>query len=192
LAHALVPPKFRFYVRLVSANKSPAARLRRAWDRCQTLPFGSAIFSRLLGAMVPYTGTIRPRVLELRPGYARVELRDRRGVRNHLGSIHAIAIANLAEVTSGLAMTLALPAEARGIVTSFSIDYVKKARGTLTAECATGPVDASVQQAHHFVAVVRDDVGDEVARGTAAWLIGPTPRPETPREATAAATTAAR
>jgi acyl-coenzyme A thioesterase PaaI-like protein len=127
----------------------------------------------MLGLMIPYTGSIHPLVLELRPGYAKVQMRDRRSVRKHLHSIHAIALMNLGEVTTGLAMTLAMPDDARGIVTGLSMEYRKKARGLLTAECTTPPFDASVSAQHDFHADIVDASGDVVARATAQWLVGP-------------------
>jgi acyl-coenzyme A thioesterase PaaI-like protein len=148
-------------------------RLRSLWDRLHAKPGGAWLFSRLLGTMVPYTETIRPLVVELRPGYARVVMRDRRAVRNHLRSIHAIALMNLGEVTSGLATMVGLPNDARGILTGLSIEYLKKARGTLTAECAAPRVDTSEQREHEVEAVIRDAAGDVVARARARWLIGP-------------------
>jgi acyl-coenzyme A thioesterase PaaI-like protein len=145
----------------------------RLWRTLSPLPAGKWIFSRLLGFVVPYTGSVRPRVEELRPGYARVSMRDRRAVRNHLHSIHAIALANLAEVTSGLAMIVGLPDDARSIVTGFSIEYLKKARGPLSAECVVSSVNTSVESEQLIESVVRDLAGDVVAKATARWLVGP-------------------
>jgi acyl-coenzyme A thioesterase PaaI-like protein len=155
------------------SSSAPGARLLRLWRTLSPLPTGKWLFSRLLGFTVPYTGSVRPHVEELRPGYARVSMRDRRGVRNHLHSIHAIALANLAEVTSGLAMIVGLPDDSRSIVTGFSIEYLKKARGPLSAECSVHPVDAATEREHSIQSVVRDSAGDVVARATARWLVGP-------------------
>lgn len=123
--------------------------------------------------MAPYTGTIRPRVEELREGYARVSMRDRRGVRNHLSSVHAIAMMNLAEVSSGLALLYALPDDARAILTGLSIEYQKKGRGTLTAEALVQVPASNERREYEFDSVIRDAAGDTVATATARWLVGP-------------------
>ena len=148
-------------------------QIRSLWHRFRRLPGGKRLFSAALGRLAPYTGTISPRVEELREGYARVAMRDRRAVRNHLRSVHAIALMNLAEVTSGLALTYALPADARAILTGLSIDFLKKARGTLTAEASLEPPQSSERREYEFESRIRDEVGDLVAIARARWLVGP-------------------
>jgi uncharacterized protein (TIGR00369 family) len=152
---------------------APGERVRALWRRLSSLPGGKALFSFFFGRMVPYTGILGARVEALEPGFCRVSLRDRRRVRNHLDSIHAMALANLAEAASGLAVVAALPPDVQGIVTAFSIAYVKKARGRLVAECRVqvGPVTAEREQQAEIT--ITDAQGDVVARATATWRLRP-------------------
>ncbi len=156
-------------------TSSPVARIQALWRRLSPLPGGRWLFNRLFRRAVPYTGSVHPVVTDLEPGYARVSMRDRRAVRNHLNSVHAIALANLGEVASGLAMVGALPATVRGIVVGIEVAYHKKARGTLVAECRCDVPEVTAPAEHRVVAHVRDEAGDEVATVTARWLLGPVP-----------------
>jgi acyl-coenzyme A thioesterase PaaI-like protein len=126
--------------------------------------------------MVPYTGSMGARIEELEPGRAVASLRDRRAVRNHLGTVHAVALVNLGEVVTGLAVLTALPTGLRGIVTGLSAEYLKKARGDLIATArADAPGLAAVTETRDLevVAEIRDRSEQVVARVTARWRVGP-------------------
>lgn len=150
--------------------------IREAWDRLHALPGGKRLFSRVVGTMAPYTGSIGAQVVELSHGRSRVELRDRRAVRNHLRSIHAIALANLAELAGNIVVAYSMPDDARFIVAGMSMEYLKKARGTLSASSDIA-VPATSERVELEVPVsIRDASGDEVARATLRTLIGPKKR----------------
>ena len=131
------------------------------------------MFSLGLGWIAPYSGSIRARVEEIRPGYARVSMRDRRRVRNHLRSIHAIALINLGEIATGLAVLSTLGEDMRGIVLNLQADYVKKARGNLTATAEFSlPQSLDDDTACEVEAELRDPADEIVAVVKATWLLG--------------------
>lgn len=147
--------------------------LRDAWNLLGGLPGGKILFSRLVGRLAPYSDTIRARVTVLRPGFCQIEIDDQPSVRNHLASIHAVALVNLAELAGNIALAYALPNDARFIVAGLSIEYLKKARGTITAtsEC---PMPSSNQRLEYEVPVIMtDSAGEVVARATLRSLVGP-------------------
>jgi acyl-coenzyme A thioesterase PaaI-like protein len=144
-----------------------------AWRRLAPLPGGKWLFSKLIGWVAPYTGSIGARVELLEPGHVRVSLRDRRAVRQHLGSVHAVALVNLAEVASGLAMLGAAGPGVRGIVTALRIEYQKKARGRLVAESTATPPSISEPTDAEVTATITDSEGDIVAVATVTWRLSP-------------------
>ncbi len=155
------------------AGEAPGALLWRLWRRLSSVPGGRWAFGWILRLLVPYSGTIRPRVEALEPGYARISVRDRRRIRNHLRSVHAVALVNLGELTSGLAMLTGLPPSTRGIVTGLAVEYHKKARGRLVAECRCVPPHAGDAAEYTVTARIRDMDGDAAADVSVVWLLGP-------------------
>lgn len=143
------------------------------WRRLSPQPAGAWLFSFALGRIAPYSGSIGARVEQLRPGYARVRLRDKRRVRNHLRSIHAVALINLGEIATGLAVLSTISSDMRGIVTRIEADYLKKARGELIAEAEFSlPAELDENTPCQVEAALRDTSGDTVTLVRASWLIG--------------------
>jgi acyl-coenzyme A thioesterase PaaI-like protein len=158
---------------MASLSASPGERVLSLWRRLTPLPFGRQMFMIAFARQVPYSGALGARVTRLEPGFVSLSLDDRRAVRNHLNSVHAIALANLGEMASGLAMTTALPGRVRSIVTGLSVQYEKKARGRLTAESRVIVPEVHGDTDHEVVAAIRDAAGDTVATVRVRWRLSP-------------------
>jgi acyl-coenzyme A thioesterase PaaI-like protein len=99
-------------------------------------------------------------------------MRDRRFHRNHLKSLHAIALANLAECASGLSLVPGLPAKGQAILTHFEIDYLKKARGTIEATASCSPPVSVETQNLVVESKLFNNKMELVAQSRATWRIG--------------------
>ena len=79
------------------------------WNRLKLNAVGRWLFSRAVCLKAPYFATIRPLIDRLEPGYCELRFSKRRSVTNHIGTIHAIAMCNAAELAAGLATEVTTP-----------------------------------------------------------------------------------
>src|SRR5690606_28074134 len=96
-------------------------------------PGGRWLFSRLVCWKAPYFSSVAPRIVSLQPGRGEATLRHRRRVSNHLGTVHAIALCNLAEFIGGLTTDVSIPTSMRWIPRGMDVEYLKKASGGMRA-----------------------------------------------------------
>lgn len=138
-------------------------------------PAGRWLFSRLVCWKAPYFSSIAPRIETLEPGRCIATLRHRRAVTNHIGTVHAIALCNLAEFTGGLACDAGIPASMRWIPKGMTVAYLKKAMGTMraTATPAFPPREAAEGYELPFEVEVQDSRGETVFRARIAMWVSP-------------------
>ncbi|HEX6591528.1 MAG TPA: hotdog fold domain-containing protein [Moraxellaceae bacterium] len=134
------------------------------FNRLKPLPAGTWLFSRGVCAAAPYFKSIRPHVTELRPGLVTVAMRKRRAVENHLHTVHAIAMCNMAELAGGLLTDVSIPAGARWIPAGMKVQYLAKAKTDLVATADGSGVDWSREGDVVVTVMVRDTGGKDVFR----------------------------
>jgi acyl-coenzyme A thioesterase PaaI-like protein len=135
---------------------------------------GRWLVSRLVCLRAPYFASIAPRIERLEPGLCVVRIRDRRAVRNHIGTVHAIALCNMAELAGGLATDAAIPATLRWIPKGMSVRYLRKATGPMTATARVEPIvdQADAREVHARVEIA-DASGDIVFDADITMWIAP-------------------
>ncbi|RDS83451.1 hotdog fold domain-containing protein [Dyella psychrodurans] len=110
-----------------------SASLLSLYRRMTRWPGGHWLFSRAVCFRAPYFSTIAPRFVALEPGRCEVRIRDRRRVHNHIGTVHAIALCNLAELSAGVMAEATMPPGMRWIPKGMTVEYLNKAVGSMHA-----------------------------------------------------------
>ena len=121
---------------------SARSPLLSMWRRLSGNAVGRWLFSSLVCWKAPFFATIRPRFTLLEPGRCELWIAKRRAVLNHMGTVHAIAMCNMAELAAGTATEVTLPNSFRWIPKGMSVDYLHKAATNLHA---TATVTAPTQ-----------------------------------------------
>jgi len=142
------------------------------WKFLSKHSLGKWFFSYLIRFINPYTGNLGARVDVFEKGHVEVILNDKRRNRNHLNSVHAIALANLGEFCSGLAVLGSLPHGVRGIVTELSAQYLQKARGELRAICHTQLPEVKEEMAYEVEAEIFNSENERVCLVHVTWQLG--------------------
>jgi acyl-coenzyme A thioesterase PaaI-like protein len=149
----------------------------RTWQRLPKNPLGHAVFSLGMVARVPYFSTVLPTVTALEPGHCEVTAPKWFGIRNHIGTFHAIAACNLAEIAMGMLCEATVPTSHRWIPKAMNVEYVTKAETGLraTAHIPELPDFAEITEGADLVVPVsiRDKSGAEVVRAQITTWVTP-------------------
>ena len=109
------------------------------WRKTSALPLGARVFSYAFSQKAPYFATIRPRFTVVEPHRAELVIRKRRGVHNHIGTVHAIALCNGLEAAMGALAESTVPRGQRWIPKGMEVAYTAKADSDITCIAETGP-----------------------------------------------------
>lgn len=106
---------------------------------------GPEAFTQMATQIAPYFSTIDPVITKLEAGCAEVELKNQKKVHNHLGTVHAIAMCNAAELAAGMATTVSIPEKARWIPKGMTVAYLAKAKTDLRVVTEAADVDFAAE-----------------------------------------------
>ncbi|GAA3802019.1 hotdog fold domain-containing protein [Nocardioides panacisoli] len=145
--------------------------VKKLWDISTGVPFlgepvGKRVFSLAFSQKAPYFATIRPRFTVVEPNHVELVIPKRRGVQNHIGTVHAIALCNGMEAAMGALAEVTIPADKRWIPKGMDVSYTAKASSDITtiAETDQAQWDTADGDVAVRVKCVRDD-GTVVAEG---------------------------
>lgn len=142
----------------------------KLYEKLNSFPCGNCIFNLGVSFKAPFFRTIRPNVITLESSRCKVQMKERWGVKNHIGTINAAAMCTIAELTEGLAIDAIIPSTLRWIPKGMTVSYLKKGKGTLESTCE---FDSSIVQEGDIIlpVILRDSSGREVFTASIAMYV---------------------
>lgn len=112
------------------------------WNMLQNKPFGKQVYSCIIAIKSPYSSSISPEINYFTENECKCTIVTKRSIMNPFNSVHALALGNIGELTSGLIMLEWLEQNnKKGILTEIKCKYYKKARGKITAVCSLDSIE---------------------------------------------------
>jgi acyl-coenzyme A thioesterase PaaI-like protein len=108
------------------------------YEKSHRIPFvGDRVFSFAFAQAAPYFWSIRPRFTVIEANHAELVIPKRRGVKNHIGTVHAIALCNGLEAAMGALAEASIPSDKRWIPKGMEVSYTAKATTDITCIAET-------------------------------------------------------
>ena len=110
-------------------------RLNTIATKIQNLPdfISGYAMSKLFGNTIKYAGHSGVRFEKLTQNECIVSIRNKKKVQNHIGGVHAIAMALITETATGFVFGMSVPDDKLPLIKSMKIDYVKRSTGDMRA-----------------------------------------------------------
>jgi len=110
-------------------------RLNRVIKKIESAPKGlrKVLLSAAIGRVVKLVGTAKVECIELTHHKSVFRIRNRKKVQNHIGGVHAAAMALVAETATGMVVGMNVPDDKVPVIKSFTLDFKKRCKGDLTA-----------------------------------------------------------
>ena len=116
-------------------------RLTRLVKATSRLPQGmrTALLSKTFGRVVPMVGSAKIRYQEISASKVVVSMANHKVMQNHIGQIHACAMALLAETATGFVTAMNVPDSAVVLIKSLKVDFKRPTKGAMTAVATLTP-----------------------------------------------------
>ncbi|OTG64662.1 DUF4442 domain-containing protein [Acinetobacter silvestris] len=134
----------------------------------------STLWSKAFGRVVPMVGTAHIKYIEVSHSQVIVEIQNHRAIQNHIGQVHACAMALIAETATGFVTGMNVPDHCIVLIKSLKVDFKRPTKGnmkavaTLTDEQIT--LMQSTEKGETLVSVsVTDETGQEPIQCEMLW-----------------------
>ena len=95
--------------------------------------FHSFLFTKLFASKVKFAGTSGIKILSISSKRVEIELTNKKKTQNHIGGIHAVAAALLAESATGIVFGMNVSDRCLPLLKSMTIHYQRRMQGNLRA-----------------------------------------------------------
>ncbi|KAG0328880.1 hypothetical protein BGZ99_004192 [Dissophora globulifera] len=131
----------------------------------------SWLYATVIGFVNPYSRSVNFRITEIEKGRACGAMRATRGVSNPLRCVHAGALVTFGEIVGGLALFTYLGKKDRAILTNINAEYIKIARGCLTASSIVPDFTEALEDKVVTTVIIMNASFDTVSRLTLTWKV---------------------
>lgn len=151
-------------------------RLNKVMNNIARLPKGWQPFvrSKLIGKIIPFAGTAGCSIQTLTNNECVVVLKNRKKVGNHIGTLHAAAMALVAESATGFVTGMNVPDSRIVVIRSMELTYLKRTNGDLTAKATLSDEDVrrlTTEEKGDITVPVKmtDEDGNETVTAKMVW-----------------------
>jgi acyl-coenzyme A thioesterase PaaI-like protein len=99
----------------------------------------SFLLTKLFTSKVKFAGTAGIKITEITNERTKLILANKKAVQNHIGGVHAIAAAVLAESATGIVFGMNVPDSKLPLLKSMKVNFQRRMQGSLSAEAVISP-----------------------------------------------------